>query len=54
MKTLFQTMVFLSLAIVSLSANAGAVAPEIGFDSSALGVGLLMGLIAIISEHRRK
>lgn len=53
MKTLIQTTIFLSLALLSLSANAQVV-PEIGADSAALGIGMLTGLIALISERRRK
>jgi hypothetical protein len=56
MKTLIKTSLFLSLAISSHFANADVaiVAPEIGIDSAALGIGLLTGFVALISERRRK
>ncbi|TAK62446.1 hypothetical protein [Methylobacter sp.] len=59
MKTLIQTTLFLSLALTSLFANAQTApdrvsAPEIGIDSAVLGIGLLTGLVALISERRRK
>lgn len=55
MKTLLKTTLFLSLALSSVFANAVAVVvPEIGIDSAALGIGLLTGLVALISERRRK
>lgn len=55
MKTFIQTALFLSLALTSVFANAvSVVAPEIGIDSAALGIGLMMGVVALISERRRK
>ncbi len=60
MKTLIQTTLFLSLALASFFANAGMnpgtapnAAPEIGIGSAALGIGLLVGLVALVSERRR-
>lgn len=55
MKILIQTIVFLSLAFLSLRTYAPPiVTPEIGTDNAALGIGLLTGLISLISERRRK
>ena len=57
MKMLVQVNIFLALLFTSLMANAGTPipsTPEIGMGSAALGLGLVAGFVAIISERRGK